>query len=190
MRYEREIFFATVLICVLSAAAYWNFYHEPLERELLQMELNRRQAAQQTVDIINFKNENGDLDDLMTELDEQYNELERALPTKLFQGEFINYLQSTAQANKIRLVSLTPGTVARDEILPVLKLPLRVQIECTYFKLLDFLKALEQSDRLIKTEKFKAKSKGDGELIVCELELILYSTVEEGDVNAEISDGG
>ena len=190
MRYERGIFAVTIAICILSAMTYWKFYHEPLERELRQMELSRQQTSKQAVDIINFKNENGDLDDVMLELDEQYEELERALPPKLFQGEFISYLQATALANQIQLKALTPGTVARDENLTVMRLPLRVQVECTYFKLLDFLKALEDSERLIKIENFSAKSKGDGEILICELELILFSMAEGGDANAEISDGG
>ena len=190
MRYEREIFAATLAICILSAMAYWHFYHEPLERELLQMELSRQQISKQAVDIINFKNKNGDLDDVMVALDEQYEELERALPPKLFQGEFINYLQSTALTHQIQLKALTPGTVARDENLSVMRLPLRAQVECTYFKLLDFLKALEASERLIQIENFTVKSKGDGEILICELELILFSMAEGDDANAEISDGG
>ena len=189
-RYEREIFMAMVLICVLSVAAYWNLYHLPLERELLQMELHRQQAAKQIVEILNFKNEQGDLDGLMRELDEQRAELERALPPALSQGEFINYLQTKARSNQIRLISLTPGTVARDEDLPIIRLPLRVKVECTYFKLLDFLKELEAGERLINIGNFKATGKNDGEMLICELELVLFATAEEGDANGEISDGG
>ncbi|MBR1579156.1 MAG: type 4a pilus biogenesis protein PilO [Selenomonadaceae bacterium] len=190
MRYERELFIATLMLCVLSAMAYWHFYHQPLEREMLQLELNRQQAARQTIDILNFKNEHGNLDDYMFELEEQRATVDRILPTQLYQGEFINYLQTTALANGIRLLSLTPGSIGRDERLPIVRLPLRVRVECTYFKLLDLLKALEDSERLIKIENFTAKALGDGERLDCELELVLFAVAEEEETDAEIFDGG
>ena len=190
MRYEREIFLATVILCALSAVLYLNLYHLPLQLDLLQSELKQQQAAKQTVDILNFKNRHGDLNEVMLELDEQRTDLERALPPQLYQGEFIGYLQSTAQANQIRLTALTPDAAELDEALPIIRLPLRVRLECTYFGLLDFLKALEESERLINIEKFTARSSGDGEQLMCELKIVLFSTAEEGDDNAEVVDGG
>ena len=190
MRYERQIFFATVLLCLSIAAAYYFIVHLPLERELLQLDLERRKAAQQSIDILNFKNEHGDLSALMSELGEQRTDVERALPTQLSQGEFINYLQSTAIENQIRLLSLAPGTPTRDEQLPIIRLPIRVRLECSYFKLLDFLKAVEQSERLINIKNFAATSTGDGERLDCELEMIVFAADTEADADASISDGG
>ena len=181
-----------MLSCVAIAAAYWFLYHQPLERELVSLGLERQRTTQQIVDILNFKNEYGSLEDCMLELDEQFRDAERALPQQFFQGEFINYIQSTAIEKGVRLISLTPGTVesAADQSLPLVRLPLRIKIECDYFRLLDFLKALEESERFINIESFTATSRDDR--LDCELNVILFALDEEEDINhdAEISDGG
>lgn len=190
MRYERQLFVATVLLCLSITAAYYFIVHQPLERELVQLDLERRRAAQQSIDILNFKNEHGDLSELLLELDEQRVDVERALPTQLSQGEFINYMQSTALANKIQLLEITPGTPARDEALPIIRLPIKIRLECSYFKLLDFLKALEQSERLINIKNFTATSIGDGERLKCELEMIVFAADTEDDAGDQIFDGG
>ncbi len=190
MRHGRKIFLSTVLLCLAAVAAYFFLYHQPLERKILQLELDRRKAAQQSVDIINFKNRHGDLSKLMLDLNEQRNDLERALPPQLSQGEFINYMQSTALAHQIRLLEITPNTPTRDEALPITRLPIRVHIECTYFELLDFLKALEQSERFIDIKNFKATSTSEGARLNCELELMIFAAEIEEDTDAEIFDGG
>ncbi len=190
MRYERQLFLATVLLCLSISAAYYFVVHQPLERELLQLDLERRKAAQQSVDILNFKNEHGDLSELLTDLNDQRVDVDRALPNQLSQGDFINYMQSTALANQIRLLSMTPGTPTRDESLPIIRLPIRVKLECSYFKLLDFLKALENSERLINIKNFTATSIGDGERLSCDLEMMVFAADTEDDGDAEISDGG
>ena len=184
MRYDRQIFFATLLLCVSSIAGYYFFVHRPFEVEIFRLELERRKAVRQSVDIINFKNLHGDLEEVLVDLDQQRDDLERALPTQLSQGDFINYIQSTALTNQIR------GVPTRDENLPITRLPIRVRVECTYFKLLDFLKTLEGSERLIDIENFKATSTGDGTQLICELELTIFAAEMDGEDDDQIFDGG
>ena len=180
MRYGREILLATILLCMSMIAAYRLLYHLPLEREILQLGLERQQTAQQIINVLNFKNEYGSLDEYMRELEERRFVVDRALPPQLEQGEFINYIQRTALANQVRLISLTPGAVenVEDDALPILRLPLRLKIECDYFKLLDFLKALEDGERFINIEQFDVSRKDDGELLDCELDVILFAIKE------------
>ena len=182
MRHERKIFPATVIMCILSVTLYLNVYHMPFQLELLQIELNRQSTSRKIIDILNFENEHGDLEEYMVELDEQKQDLERALPTQLKQGEFISYLQLTALNKNVELKSLTPEMSVLDEKFPVIRLPLKLQVECTYVSLLDFLKALEESERLIDIENFTVTSVDDGERLNCELEIILFATAKEGDV--------
>ena len=192
MRYGREIFLATLLICIGTVAAYWFLHHQPLARERVQLELERQRATQRIIDVLNFKNEHGDLDEYMLDIEQQRLAVDTALPQQMFQGEFINYIQQTAREKQVRLISLMPGAIKEDDSLPLERLPLRIKIECDYFKLLDFLKALEESERLINLEKFSVTSIGTGEKLTCELNVVLFAINEEEDINndAEIFDGG
>lgn len=190
MRYGRKIFFATLCLCLLLSTAVYYFYHVPLQRELVQLRLDRRRTAQLVVDILNFRNEHGDLDDYLLALDEQRAVIDRALPEQLSQGEFIDYLQRTALEHKIRLLSISPGSVEKTADARIVRLPIRILIECSYFTLLDFLKSLEDGERLICMENFSVASTDWGDSLRCELNLVLFALDGEGNINAEIFDGG
>ncbi|MBR1859366.1 MAG: hypothetical protein IJ797_07695, partial [Selenomonadaceae bacterium] len=63
------------------------------------------------INLINYKNRHKNLDEYLNELETRYQSTNKALPEQLNQGAFITFLQQTAITNKVKIISIKPGTV-------------------------------------------------------------------------------
>ena len=193
MRFKRESAIIAFIISVLIIAGVWNFFHVPFKNEILQVDLEKQLTVKKAINIINFKNKHGNLENYMAEIEERQLAAHKSLPENLEQGEFINFIQQKALENQAQIISITPGTVKsfsddstrenseiqlnlKNETLQgLVMLPIRVKIECGYFKLLDFLKAIETSERTMQIKNVSIVSSKGGSRLTCELNILIFA---------------
>ena len=89
--------------------------------------------------------------------------LEKRLPARMGQGDFLALLEREAQHEKLMLAAVAPGQIEEEG--GVSRLPLDVELDGDYFHLLAFLKDLEKSERFVRMESTEIKSE-DGRLHV------------------------
>ena len=169
------------------------FAHKYTQYKILQLDLKEQELFQISNNILNYKNKYGNLDEYMQKLEERFQLSSRILPEKINQGEFVNFLQRTARENKVNIISLTPGItepvykdsdngsdLAKSEEIAkqgdtLIKLPINLKIQGSYFSMIKFLKSLEKSERLMNIEEVSIISKDDGDRLNCDLQIIIFA---------------
>ena len=135
----------------------------------------------------------------MENIEERYQSASISLPDRMEQGEFINFLQQTAEENQVKILSMIPSAIKpfddkananfedEDEAVEnedkikinsdseLITLPISVKIECGYIPLINFLKAIEDSERMTQIKNLSVISKDDGEKLNCELNMIIFA---------------
>ena len=194
MRFTSSTVLIAVFFCAFLILAYLNFFRPAIQQSTAQLELERQQIIKIHDNITNFKNKYGDLDEYMQKIEERYQLTNKSLPENLMQGEFITFLQKAAMENQIKIISLTPSTAKQLEIdsadlstsnvgqqinteliQGLNMLPINLKIECDYMELINFLKLLETSERLVQIKNFSIDSKDGGEKLICEICLLIFS---------------
>ena len=174
---------------------FWYFFHIPKQQEILKLELERKKLIQISDNILKYKNKYGNLDEYMQKIEERYQLASISLPERMQQGEFINFLHQTALENQVKILAMIPSSVqpvfdnpnenleSESEIdenksnsNPALKmLPINVKIECSYISLINFLKAIEDSERMTQIKNLSIVSRENGEKLNCELNIIIFA---------------
>ncbi len=164
-----------IVICVTFAFLFWNFFHLSIQQKIFNANLERQKLIQIKKNILNYKNKYGDLDEYLENLEERCLLTNISLPEQMNQGEFINFLQRTAIENQIKIISLIPNEIQSVEESELKKLPIEIKIESNYIQLINFLKTIEESERLIQIKNVSIKGKDNGEKINCELKAEIFS---------------
>ena len=178
-----------VFFCLVFITAFWSFYHIPKQQEILKMELEYKKMLKIEDNILIYKSKYGDLDEYMQKVEERYELASKSLPDRMQQGEFIRLLQQIAVETQVNITALSPDSVknvikaTEDDIKDkdtklmenVTKLPISVKIECGYVQLINFLKAIEDSERLTQIKNLSIVSKDNGERLICELNIIIFA---------------
>ena len=170
----------SLFFCVVFGIVFWQFAHKYAQQKILQIDLERQKLAQISLNILNYKNKYGNLDEYMQKLEERFQQLDKTLPEKMQQGEFINFLQRAALESQIKIISLTPSDIQPIDAdsNEIIKLPVNVRIECKYISLINFLNSLEASERIISVEDLSIISKGDGDWLTCDLIIIIFAMIK------------
>ena len=58
-------------------------------------------------------------------------------------------------------------------------LPIDFVFECDYMSLINFLKAIEDSERMVNIKNLSITSKDDGEKLNCKLNIIIFALEKE-----------
>ena len=193
-RFNKKTTLIAVFFCCIFVTAFLIFYHVPKRQNILRNEFEYQQFKKSQDNIFTYKNKYGNLDDYLEKLEERYQLANISLPNRMQQGEFIKFLQRTAGENQVKIVSLNPNQIqplieenknniadeveVDDEIeimKNVTKLPINLQIECGYVDLINFLKAIEVSERMIDIKNLSIINKNDGEKLNCELNIIIFA---------------
>ena len=176
-KFNRCTLVISLFFCFVFVIAFWQFAHKYAQQRILQSDLERQKLAQISLNILNYKNKYGDLDEYMKRLEERFQRLDKILPERMQQGEVVSFLQRTALENQIKIISLTPSSIqpVDADSTEVSKLPISIKIECKYISLIHFLKSLEASERLINVEDISIISKGDGDWLTCDLIIIIFA---------------
>ena len=184
---DHPIIFSISGSALLMVIFYFAF-HEPLQKDILKMNLETQKIVKDGIEILNFKSKHGDLNEYIKKLEERYQDTNIFLPEKIEQGEFINDLQQKALENQVKIIAIIPGKIQsfveeksddqkeNSELMKdIVMLPINLKIDCGYIQLLNFLKAIETNERITQIKNFSIVSKGDGENLSCELNIIIFA---------------
>ena len=200
MRHNKIIVVGSIFFYLIFIFALWYFIHNFAQQKILQLDLERQKLVHIRDNILNYKNKYGNLDDYMQTIEKDYQLSNVSIPEQMRQGEFVNFLQQTASENNVNIISIISSTIQiidenskvtanlesvddnanasinkfiQDKKLS--KLIINVKIESGYFQLINFLKMIESSERLVNIENLSLISKGDGDDLNCELKLSIFS---------------
>ena len=181
----------SLFFCVLFVFLFRQFAHKYAQQKILQLDLERQKLSQISTNILNYKNKYGDLDEYMQRIEERFRLSNKTLPKKINQGEFVDFLQKKALENQIKIISLTPSSIQpvyeqsksdsdsenaeANSKANLIKLPINLKIEGDYFALIKFLESIESSERLMNIEEVSITSKGDGDWLACNLNIIIFA---------------
>ncbi len=168
---EKTAFCLLCFLCCCIGAAFFCFVHIPAREDLCLLREEAALVSGEIVDIENFTNKHRDLKAYTEDIKKQLEKAKHALPDTVEQSSVVSLLQHHALIKGIQLTSITPGQTKREHDL--LMLPIRVKINCNYFQLLDFLKALEEDDRFVKINQL-CVHETDGRLSF-EIETTVYA---------------
>ena len=193
---SKQSIFITIIICAGMVAAFYFFVHIYYQQKILWSNLECKKLTQVSTNILNYKNKYGNLDDYINKLEERYKLASASLPIEMNQGEFLNFLQQIALENQIKISSIVPSSIQPvdeatknysendikiDEVenntknISLNKLSININTESGYFQLINFLKAIEASERLVKIDTLSLIGKGDGDILICDLTITIFS---------------
>ena len=195
IQFNKRTAIFTLFFCIIIIAMFWYFFHVPKQQEILKLELERKKLIQISDNILKYKNKYGNLDEYMQKIEERYQLASISLPERMQQGEFINFLQQTALENQVKILAMIPSSVqpvfdnlnenfeSESEIdenksnsnSALKMLPINVKIECSYISLINFLKAIEDSERMTQIKNLSIISRENGEKLNCELNIIIFA---------------
>ena len=199
IQFDKRTAIFALFLCLIIIVMFWYFFHVPKQQEILKLELERKKLIQISDNILKYKNKYGNLDEYMQKIEERYQLASISLPERMQQGEFINFLHQTALENQVKILAMIPSSVqpvsdnpnenleSESEIdenksnsNPALKmLPINVKIECSYISLINFLKAIEDSERMTQIKNLSIVSRENGEKLNCELNIIIFALEKE-----------
>ena len=183
MKWNKKTTISIALACLLFIFVFWYILHISFQQSISQVNLERQKLFQISDNIQEYNGKYGNLDDYMFDLEELYQSASDTLPDQMQQGQFINLMQQIALDNQVKVISLDLSDIqplnketneSADE-LALNKLPIVVKVESSYNSLINFLKAIEDSERLVQIDNFSMASKGTEEDLICKLELTIFS---------------
>lgn len=202
---DGRFFLLSFFVCLALVPIYFFALHLPLQRAAQAYAAKAEQARGDAAAVMNFKNVHRDMEAYEKELAEHDARSGKALPEKLVQGEFLHELQQKALKSQVQLHKVVPSELqpmqgqekTAAKVSPEQNLrgadanhdadaaglqEMAVTVECegSYFALLDFLRRLQQSERVLCLEESRigppAADKGTGgELLQCHLRLTAYA---------------
>lgn len=158
----KMLLFAIFAVFLLLGAAFFRLCCLPQCAEIERLQEEAAKEREALVAVQNFMNE-GDGRERSEALAARRAALEKRLPERMGQGDFIALLEREAAHEKLTLASVVPGQA--EAAAGVSRLPLDVEMDGDYFHLLAFLKAMEKSERFVRMENVEIQS-DDGRLHV------------------------
>lgn len=184
---ERRFFFGCCLACFMTLMLYFFFVHLPLQEQCTSYEKRQVELHGRLADVMNFKNVHGDLASYAKELSDREVRAQRVLPLNLAQGDFLQELQHKALQSQVKLQKVAPAEVHKAE--DVQQMPVSVSCSGSYFAVLDFLRRLQQSERLLAIRETKLEQQKDG-VLQCQLLVTAYAWArDEGEGENALSRG-
>lgn len=163
---------ATLAVCLLTAAAWYQFVYEPARSTILNMELETRRLREVERDIFELKARHGDLTALVEAKALQLDEAQIFLPSTPAQDEFIDALYRAADACQVRIISVRADEVNSSK--DIQSLVVNVRAEADYISLLNFIRTTLDGERLTRLKRFSATRTGDN-LLQCELSFTIFA---------------
>lgn len=154
---------AIFALALFLCAAFFQLCFLPQRAELARLEEEAAKEQEALVTVQNFMNAHGDGAERAKVRAARSAALEKRLPARMGQGDFLSLLEREAQHEKLTLAAVAPGQIEEEG--GVSRLPLDVELDGDYFHLLSFLKDLEKSERFVRMESTEIKSE-DGRLHV------------------------
>ena len=154
---------AIFALALLLCTAFFQLCFLPQRAEIARLEEEAAKEKDALVAVQNFMNAHGDGAERAKARAARSAALEKRLPARMGQGDFLALLEREAQHEKLTLAAVASGQIEEEG--GVSRLPLDVELDGDYFHLLAFLKDLEKSERFVRMESTEIKSE-DGRLHV------------------------
>ena len=170
----REKFFLplTLVACAIFFFGWYQFFYEPTQREILNMELETKRLREIEREIFNLKARYENLATLAEGKSIQLDETRNFLPPTLAQDEFIDELYRAAEFSNARIISVQAGAEnSSDEIQTQI---INVTLEAEYISLLNFIRMILDGGRLTNLESFSVESAATKRLS-CELSFKIFA---------------
>lgn len=170
---DKFFFPATLIVCVLVFAAWYQFIYEPARSAVLNMELETRRLQEVEREISELKTRHGDLATLVEAKALQLDEARIFLPSTLAQDEFIDALYKSADDCQTRIISVRADEINSSK--EIQSLVVNVRAEADYISLLNFIRETLDGERLTHLKRFSAEHT-DANLLNCELSFKIFAT--------------
>lgn len=170
-----ETVLRTIIYCVICLIIISVAINRYTENEILKLKVEQQKIIQEANDILNYETKYGNFEEQMEEVEEKYQSASIPLPDQMYQGEFINQIHQKALECQIKVIKMNPNeNLIDDEELPIEGLQIDISLQCSYEKLIRFLKAVEDNERFIDIKQMTIKSENASEDINCDLSLIIF----------------
>ncbi len=166
---------ASIAVCLIALLAYGALVHLPLRAEQAAYEKKAVELRTRLAAVMNFKNVHGDLAAYEKELSDREGRAERMLPRELGQGVFLQDLQHKALQSQVKLQKVAPAEARSVD--GVQEMPVAIACSGSYFSVLDFLRRLQQSERLLSVHETRIEQQVQGKdgMLQCQLVVTAYA---------------
>lgn len=170
------------LTCFAALLLYLFFVHLPLQEACASYEGRRAELRGRLAAVMNFKNVHGDMAAYAKELSDREVRAQRVLPMSLGQGVFLQELQQKALQSQVKLQKVVPAETRTVD--GVQQMPVSISCSGSYFAVLDFLRRMQQSERLLSIHETRIEQHTEAQSEVgalqCQLVVTAYAWPQSG----------
>ena len=170
------------LTCFAALLLYLFFVHLPLQEACASYEGRRAELRGRLAAVMNFKNVHGDMAAYAKELSDREVRAQRVLPMSLGQGVFLQELQQKALQSQVKLQKVVPAETRTVD--GVQQMPVSISCSGSYFAVLDFLRRMQQSERLLSIHETRIEQRTEAQSEVgalqCQLVVTAYDWPQSG----------
>lgn len=170
------------LTCFAALLLYLFFVHLPLQEACASYEGRRAELRGRLAAVMNFKNVHGDMAAYAKELSDREARAQRVLPMSLGQGVFLQELQQKALQSQVKLQKVVPAETRTVD--GVQQMPVSISCSGSYFAVLDFLRRMQQSERLLSIHETRIEQRTEAQSEVgalqCQLVVTAYAWPQSG----------
>ena len=172
---DKKFLPAIIFVLGMVLSFGWHeFFYEPAQREILNMELETRRLREVEREIFQLKARHENLSTFIEQKELELDAARNFLPTTLLQDKFIDELYRAADSCRVQIISVQTGeTVSTEEIKSQI---ISVDLEADYISLLNFLRTILDGERLSTLESFSLES-AEGKILSCELNFKIFAAV-------------
>lgn len=174
-RGDSRFFLGCCLTCFMAMLLYFVCVHLPLEEKRASYDRRHAELRGRLAAVMNFKNVHGDMAAYAKELSDREGHAERMLPRELGQGDFLQDLQHKALQSQVKLQKVAPAEMRLVD--GVQEMPVAIACSGSYFSVLDFLRRLQQSERLLSIHETRIEQQAQGKdgMLQCQLVVTAYA---------------
>ena len=170
------------LTCFAALLLYLFFVHLPLQEACASYEGRRAELRGRLAAVMNFKNVHGDMAAYAKELSDREVRAQRVLPMSLGQGVFLQELQQKALQSQVKLQKVVPAETRTVD--GVQQMSVSISCSGSYFAVLDFLRRMQQSERLLSIHETRIEQRTEAQSEVgalqCQLVVTAYAWPQSG----------
>ena len=170
------------LTCFAALLLYLFFVPLPLQEACASYEGRRAELRGRLAAVMNFKNVHGDMAAYAKELSDREVRAQRVLPMSLGQGVFLQDLQQKALQSQVKLQKVVPAETRTVD--GVQQMPVSISCSGSYFAVLDFLRRMQQSERLLSIHETRIEQRTEAQSEVgalqCQLVVTAYAWPQSG----------
>lgn len=169
MKWQWRIFLVSLgLIAITAVCLVWGSVLQA--EELQQKEVKLQGLQTEIADLQRLQEEHGNLEEYQQEAERKKERAAKLLPDEMETAELLTIIKRNADASGMELQELMPGECEQGEELTQMRV--NVSVSGDYFSLLEFLRRLQSSTRLVHVEEMDVQQKDSLE---CRLGLLVYA---------------